>query len=78
MQVTFCLPDEQVAALREQAAAHGFTLEEWCQRLAMQDAQINPHMSVITAINRILEIQTRVKPDPDGLNVRDYINRDRP
>ena len=28
------IPDEQAAALKAQAAAHGFTLESWIQKLA--------------------------------------------
>lgn len=30
------------------------------------------------AAARIIELQKRVKPDPEGWTVRDYINRDRP
>jgi hypothetical protein len=30
------------------------------------------------AAARILELQKRVKADPEGWTVRDYINRDRP
>jgi hypothetical protein len=39
MTVTIQLSDEQAAALQEEAAAEGLTIEVWLQRLAEQYAQ---------------------------------------
>jgi len=35
------IPDEQAAALKAQAAAHGFTLENWIQKLAVNASPID-------------------------------------
>lgn len=72
------LPDQQAAALKARAAAQGLTLEDWLKRLAdealSRDAPLSPEESAA----RILELQKRVKPDPEGWTVHDYINHDRP
>ncbi|MDR3568553.1 MAG: hypothetical protein P4L43_11050 [Syntrophobacteraceae bacterium] len=78
MTVTINIPDERAAALRAQAAVHGLSLEEWIERLAAQEEVPDPVLAAQTAAERILEIQKRVKPDPEGLTVHDYINCDRP
>lgn len=78
MTVTIHIPDERAAALQAQAAAHGLSLEEWIERLAAQEEVPDSVLSAQAAVERILEIQKRVKPDPEGLTVHDYINADRP
>ena len=70
------LPDQQVEALKAKAAAQGLTLEVWLQRLAEEDHAIAVG-SPQEAAARILELQKRVKPDPEGWTIRDYINHDR-
>ena len=72
------LPDQQVAALKARAAAQGLTLEAWLRRLADEEASLIAPRSPKEAAARILELQKRVKPDPEGWTVHDYINRDRP
>ncbi len=64
------LSDEIVSLLKRQAAARGLTLEAWIHELARAKAQ--------AAASKILEIQKRVKPDPEGWTSRDYINHGRP
>jgi len=72
------LPEDQAAALRAAAAAQGLSLEQWLERLAMQEtAAANPNLATQTAVARILEIQKQVKPDPEGLTIRDYIEHGR-
>lgn len=71
------LPDQQAAALKARAAAEGLTLEAWLKRLADEGAS-STVMSPQEAAAHILEIQKRVKPDPEGWTVHDYINHDRP
>ena len=78
MTITINIPDERAAALQTQAAMHGLSLGEWIERLAAQEEMPAPVLSAQAAVARILEIQKRVKPDPEGLTIHDYINLDRP
>jgi hypothetical protein len=61
------LPDHQAAALKAKAAAQGLTLEAWLKRLADEDASADTDRSPRDAAARILDLQKRVKPDPDRL-----------
>ena len=72
------LPDQQAAVLKARAAAQGLTLEAWLKRLADEEGLTIASRSPQEAAARILELQKRVKPDPEGWTVRDYINHDRP
>jgi plasmid stability protein len=72
------LPDQQAAALKARAAAQGLTLEAWLKHLADEGAFSTAPLSPQEAAARILELQRRVKPDPQGWTVHDYINHDRP
>ena len=71
------LPDQEAAALTAKAAAQGLTLEAWLKRLAEDEAPLISR-SPQEAAARILALQQRVKPDPEGWTVRDYIDHDRP
>jgi plasmid stability protein len=71
------LPDQQAAALKAKAAAQGLTLEAWLKKLADEASSTAPR-SPREAAARILQLQTRVKPDPEGWTVHDYINHGRP
>jgi hypothetical protein len=71
------LPDQQAAALKAKAAAQGLTLEAWLQKLADEEGVSIALPSPQEAATRILEIQKRVKPDPEGWTVLDYINHER-
>jgi plasmid stability protein len=72
------LPDQQVAALKARAAAQGLTLEAWLKRLADEEAFSIGPPSPQEAAARILELQKRVKPDPEGWTVHDDIDHDSP
>jgi hypothetical protein len=72
------LPDQQAAALKAKAAAQGLTLEAWLQKLADEEAPSSAPRSPQEAAARILQLQQRVKPDPEGWTVHDYINYGRP
>jgi hypothetical protein len=72
------IPDQQAEALKAKAAAQGLTLEAWLKRLAEEAPSMDAPPSPKEAAARILELQKRVKPDPEGWTVRDYINHDRP
>ena len=82
MSQTIELSDESAALLKQQADAHGVTVDAWVQALAREKARIDEvhsgRQKAQAAAARILEIQKRVKPDPDGLTVRDYIDHGRP
>jgi hypothetical protein len=71
------LPDRQAAALKAKAAAQGLTLEAWLNQLADEEASSVAPRSPQEAAARILQLQKRVKPDPEGWTVHDYIDRDR-
>ena len=72
------LPDQQVAALKAKAAAQGLTLEAWLKQLADEETLSIAPPSPHEAAARILELQKRVKPDPEGWTVHDYIDHGRP
>ena len=81
MNLNIELPDESVARLEKQAAAHGVSLEAWVQELAREKAREDDSLAnrrkAQAAAARILEIQKRVKPDPQGWTIRDYIDHGR-
>jgi hypothetical protein len=72
------LPDRQAAALKAKAEAQGLTLEAWLQKLALEEIPVPAPRSPREAAARIRQLQQRVKPDPEGWTVHDYIDRDRP
>ena len=72
------LPDQQAAALKARAAAQGLTLEGWLKRLADEEMSLIAPRLPQESASRILQLQKRVKPDPEGWTVHDYINLDRP
>jgi plasmid stability protein len=81
MSQTIELSDESVALLKQQAAAHGLSVDAWVQALARDKARTDDvqrgRQKAQAAAARILEIQQRVKPDPEGWTTRDYIHHRR-
>ncbi len=78
MRQTIELSDESVTLLKRQAEAHGLTVEAWVEELAREkacgdDVQSSRQRAEVAAA-RILEIQKRVKPDPERWTVRNYID----
>jgi hypothetical protein len=72
------LPDEQAAVLKDKLSAQGLSVEAWFKKLAEAEAATAQPGSAQDAVARILELQKRVKPDPEGWTVKDYINYGRP
>jgi len=72
------LSDESAALLKRQADAHGLTVDAWVQELARERARMDDvylgRQKAQAAAARILQIQQRVKPDPDGWSLRAYID----
>ena len=70
------LSDENAALLKCQAAAHGLSVDSWVETLAREKARtddVQPgRKRPQAAAARILQIQKRVKPDPEGWPTRDY------
>jgi hypothetical protein len=81
MSQTIQLSDESVALLKRQAEAHGISVEAWVLGLAREKAPAEEiraaRYKTQAAVARILDIQKRVKPDPEGWSVRDYIDHGR-
>ena len=78
MSKTIRISEESAALLTQRAAAHGLSIQAWIEELAQERepagaAQFN-QQDAQSAIARILEIQKRVKPDPEGWTVRDYLD----
>lgn len=75
------LSDESIEWLRQQPAARAITVDAWVLRLAREEAQAGDDESrrrnAKSAVSRILDIQKRVKPDPEGWTIRDYITHGR-
>ncbi len=82
MGQTIELSDQSAALLRRQAEAHGLTVDAWVEALAREKARVDDtpssRLKAKAAAARILEIQKRVRPDPEGWTVRNYIDHDRP
>jgi hypothetical protein len=72
------LSDRQTDALRARAAAQGLSLEAWLNEWAGEETRPAEPRSPQEEVERILKLQNRVKPDPQGWTVHDYINHDRP
>jgi hypothetical protein len=72
------IPDDQAAALKAKAAVQGLTLESFFRKLAEDESATGTPLSPREAAARILELQKRVKPDPEGWTVHDYIDHGRP
>ncbi len=72
--ITIELSDEQAEALRTRATSQGLTLEGWFQKIAEREAPADVAERAKAAVDRILAIQERSKPDPDGWTIRDYID----
>ena len=77
MNLTIELSEESAARLKQQAAAHGLSLKLWEQALAQEKARAEEgeanRAKSRAAAARILEIQRRVKPDPEGWTIQDYM-----
>jgi hypothetical protein len=60
----------------------GLSIDAWVLALAREKAQADnvraAREAAQAAVTRILEIQKRVKRDPGGLTIRDYIDHGRP
>jgi hypothetical protein len=72
------LPDEQAAVLKEKLSARGLSVEGWFKQLAEEEAHRRATRSLREAVDRILELQKHVEPDPERWTVKDYINYGRP
>jgi len=79
---TIELSDESLALLKRQAEARGLSVDAWVEMLAREKAnadEVRPsRQRARAAATRILEIQERVKPDPEGWTTRNYIDHGRP
>ena len=84
MTLSIQLSDENAESLRRLAEAEGVSLQALIERLANQEAKAHrladdeaEMRRRLDAVDRILEIQKRVKPDPEGWTIQDYVNSGR-
>jgi hypothetical protein len=80
MSQTIEISDKSAAMLAQQAAAHGLSLEAWVDAIVTEKGLAigtTRHSKTRAAAEGILEIQKRVKPDPEGWTIRDYIDHGR-
>ena len=75
MTIKIDLPDRLVAEVEVRATALGLSLQDWFLQLAGNDCSYaQTQGDARAAVANILELQKRVKPDPEGWTSRDYIN----
>ena len=83
MTVQLDWPSDVVDRLTEEARQKGLSLEAYVLQTVLQQKGLNGAPAIDEAEKRrkrqeaavlILEIQKRVKPDPEGWTSRDYIN----
>jgi hypothetical protein len=81
MGQTIKISEKSAALLAQQAAAHGKTLEAWVEELAVEaQTGITQHKPFKTEtagrslVDQMRSLRSRVKPDPEGWTVADYIN----
>ena len=81
MSQTITLSDEGAALLKEQASSRRLSVDASVEMLATEPAQAaqipSDRHKAQGAAARILEIQKRVKPDPEAWTIRDYIDHGR-
>ena len=86
MTVQLDLPADVVYRLTEEARQKGLSLDEYLVQTVLRQEHSADASSLDEADKRrrreqararILEIQQRVKPDPEGWTSRDYINHGR-
>jgi hypothetical protein len=81
MTIRLDLPSEVVDRLTEEARKRGVSLDVYLVQSILEHGSFTDasegQLSRAEAGARILEIQSRVKPDPEGLTSRDYINHGR-
>jgi hypothetical protein len=75
MTLKIDLPDRLAAELELRAAGLGLSLQDWLVQLAGNErSRPQTQSDAQAAVANILELQKRIKPDPEGLTPRDYIN----
>ncbi|MFN7938556.1 MAG: hypothetical protein U0R19_34830 [Bryobacteraceae bacterium] len=81
LNLTIELPDDSAARLEQQAALRGVSLKQLLESIAQEKAHEMEQAACLNdkqaAVQSILEIQKRVKPDPEGWTIRDYIDHGR-
>lgn len=79
MSQTIELSDESATLLKRQAETRGLSVDAWVDALAREkacidDIQSNRQKAQVAAA-RIIEIQRRIKRDPNSWTVRNFIDR---
>jgi hypothetical protein len=81
MSQTVRISEKSAVLLAQQAAAHGKSLEAWIEELAMEKAatssaqkQAKSEAPERSLVEHMRALRSRVRPDPEGWTVKDYID----
>ena len=80
MSQTIQVSVKSAAMQEQQVAAPGLSLEAWVDEIVSEKGLAlgtTRHSMTRAAAEGILEMQKRVKPDPEGWTIRDYIDHGR-
>lgn len=72
------ISEKSAELLARQAAAHGVTVEAWVETLAIEkassaDLRADAKPEGFSVVEQMRQLRSRVKPDPEGWTVRDYV-----
>ncbi|MEP7366431.1 MAG: hypothetical protein ABI972_24500 [Acidobacteriota bacterium] len=82
MSQTIQISEKSAELLARQAAAHGVTVEAWVEKLAIEKANSaaasaehrnDENPGVGSVVEQMRKLRSRVKPDPEGWTVKDYV-----
>lgn len=82
MSHTVQISEKSAELLAKQAAARGVTVEAWIEELAIEQAKLAAASTVRRAdvrpgggsvVEQMRKLRLRVKPDPEGWTVKDYV-----
>jgi len=81
MTIQLDWPPHVVDRITEEARRQGLSLDAWLLQTVLQEGSVADDREIrrkrAEAGARILELQKRVQPDPDGWTSRDYIDSGR-
>jgi hypothetical protein len=73
------IPDMQAILLSAKAAEQGLTLEKWFQKLAEKELPFEAPIAGDrpSVVEEMRALRSRLKPDPEGWSLKDYVTHGR-